>query len=138
MSGVEDLLALADRVEALAGPDREVDELVLLAVGWRLARAKGLGERATWFDPDGQRTAHRQGDGWFRPTASLDDAMTVAGGLGGQVTFFKDGTAKAYLWQPYPLAIEVKAATPALALCAAALRARSLVSLPSAQTQEPS
>jgi hypothetical protein len=54
---------------------------------------------------------------------SIDAAMTLANGMGGEVTFFKDGTAKAFLWQPYPMAIEAKAATPALALCAAALRA---------------
>lgn len=57
--------------------------------------------------------------------ASLDAAMTLADGFGGEVTFFKDGTAKAFLWQPYPMAIEAKAASPALALCAAALRAQA-------------
>jgi hypothetical protein len=51
--------------------------------------------------------------------------MTLAADLGGQVTFFRDGTAKAFLWQPYPLAVEVRAATPALALTAAALKARA-------------
>jgi hypothetical protein len=53
-------------------------------------------------------------------------AMTlVPEGHGGSFTFFKDGTAKAFVWQPYPLAIEVRAATITLALCAAALRARA-------------
>ena len=60
-------------------------------------------------------------------TTSLDAAMTLADGYGGQVSFYKDGTGKAFLWQPYPLAIEAKAATPALALCAAALRAQATI-----------
>lgn len=131
----DELLALADRVEALAGrdrvealagPDRVIDELALLASGWTLERAKDLGERATWIDPSGKRTVHRQGDGWFRPTASLDAAMTLVP-EGAFWSLCMKGEATGYsaccqergdgglLW--------TDAATPALALTAAALRA---------------
>jgi len=70
------ILALADRVEALTEPDATTDELCLLAKGWTLQRSQGLGERATWISPEGEVTAHRQGDGWFKSTTSLDAAMT--------------------------------------------------------------
>jgi hypothetical protein len=60
--------------------------------------------------------------------AFLDAAMTLANSFGGELIFFKDSTAKAFLWQPYPMAVEAKAASPALALCAAALRARAKIS----------
>lgn len=103
----ETLLALAARCEKAEGPDRYVDY-------W-----------AAFYSAP--HTIHGDPDNPNPPayTASLDAAMTLAEGCGGEVTFFKDGTAKAFLWQPYPLAVEAKAATPALALCAAALRARA-------------
>ena len=66
-------------------------------------------------------------EAYLKAGASLDAAMSLASEFGGQLTFFKDGTAKAFLWQPYPLAVEAKAATPALALCAASLRARASI-----------
>ena len=72
-----EILELAERVEGLDGNDPTVDELTLLASGWELERADGLGERATWIDPEGRRTSRRQGDGWFRPTSSLDAAMAL-------------------------------------------------------------
>jgi hypothetical protein len=99
------LTALAERCEQATGPDRKLDREIELAV---------MPERV---DPEPWETLAAY-------TASLDAAMTlvpegcivtIGGGLG-------IGTS----------AIEVsgrifarKAATPALALCAAALRARS-------------
>ena len=62
----EDLTALAERVMALAGPCRETDRAILLALGysWR-----GM---AYWFRDDSHRW---KGDTHF--TASLDAAMTL-------------------------------------------------------------
>jgi hypothetical protein len=127
-------MTLADRIERLDGPDAAIDELILLATGWTLERAKGLVERATWIDPQGERTAHRQGDGWFRPTASLYTAMTLvpeqatyinieicARGLPGQHCRVEIG----WLDQAEDeIRLKGYAKTEALALCCAALRAQ--------------
>jgi hypothetical protein len=102
------LLELAERCEKATGPDFDLSFAI-----WQAA-----------IEPIAPSS--RQPD----YTASLDAAMTLANGYGGEVTFFKDGTAKAFLWQPYPMAIEAKAATPALALCAAALKARAAQVVP--------
>lgn len=123
-----DLLALIERVEKLEGPDTTVDELILLATGWTLERAKGLGERATWIDPEGYRTARRQGDGWFKPTDSIDEATTlVPEGWGWSVTFRPDGggiDASVFgMGDHDPTMVCDNATTAPNALTAAALRA---------------
>lgn len=125
------LEALAARVEALRGPDPTVDELILLATGWTLERAEGLGERATWINPQGERTTRRQGDGWFNPTASIDAAMAlVPEGCVWTVGDWRanGGPPAASVWPPEDERPEdyrgiAHAATPALALTAACLRA---------------
>lgn len=126
----DDLLKLADRVEALSGPDRKVDELIERAVGTYSAfRYYTLGDDD---QPDYIPT---------RYTASLDAAETlVPGGENGRWNTGKFNTnAKKCTAQ---VAVEDEifietgslgrglkvrssaiAATPALALCAAALRA---------------
>jgi hypothetical protein len=108
------LLELAERCEKATGPDRELDLAIAQAI------------RAPWQYVGEPPREIKCG----AYTASLDAAMTLANGYGGEVTFFKDGTAKAFLWQPYPMAIEAKAATPALAICAAALKARAAQIVP--------
>jgi len=126
MTNRETLRSLAEQVEALSGPCRETDSLISVAV-----KPENNARVCDMFD-DGRLFVLEGGDDdrhfdSLRPipayTRALDDAMSLANGFGGQVTFFKDGTAKAFLWQPYPMAIEAKAATPALALTAASLRA---------------
>ena len=125
------LLALADRVEALTGPDTTVDELCLLAKGWTLRRAQGLGERATWVTPEGKVTAHRQGDGWFKPSSSIEAAMTLVPGTTIAASFdWPPGIEGATCGAVLTLVTlegtrDVKAVscTPAAALTAAALRA---------------
>ena len=105
----ETLLSLAWRCEKAAG-----ESFDLFAESFDAIHGGRSSERLLWS----QFCALIEAEAW------LDAAMTLAKDFGGEVTFFKDGTAKAYLWQPYPLAVEgKKAATPALALCAAALRA---------------
>jgi hypothetical protein len=121
------LLELAERCEKATGPDRELDAAIacyapICQADYVLSAnpSKRRGMVTRHFDGGGHGTFVCNSY-----TASLDAAMTLANGYGGEVTFFKDGTAKAFLWQPYPMAIEAKAATPALALCAAALKARA-------------
>lgn len=123
-----ELLRLADRVEALSGPDRVVDCLIWCATAEShfeyhggecvLAVQGGFSARLDWKDIK-------------HPTASLDAAMTLAirpdhnepdfdlsrdqGGWTASVSLKE-------LWVSDGRAI---AATPALALTAAALRARS-------------
>jgi hypothetical protein len=103
---VEKLQALADRCEKATGPDAQLETDIQLAVDPNAGCKRCCGLSPAY-------------------TRSLDAAMSLANDFGGEVTFFKNGRAKAFLWQPYPIGIEAKAATPALALCAAVLRARA-------------
>lgn len=112
----DDLMRLAEQVEKAAVAESH-QWLAQAFYAICPAPEYGTSERECWVEKSNR--FHRL----LSVGAFLDAAMTLAGGLGGEVTFFKDGTAKAFLWQPYPLAVEAKAATPALALCAAALRA---------------
>lgn len=109
-----ELEAQADRVEALAGPDRETDVMI--------GRARGL------VYPDGPSGG--QWGGSFSPcpyyTASLDAAMTLV--PEGWTLFHLDGpwnstAAHVTLANNNGLFCEGEAASPALALTAAALRA---------------
>src|SRR5690348_8789107 len=72
----EQLLALAERCEKAAGPDRDLDEAIALIFGWRLV-AKG------WVrDPGGNSK-----DELPRFTASLDAAMTLVPAGGRRIEF---------------------------------------------------
>ncbi len=110
------LLALADRCEQAAGPDRELDAEIALAIGYTHER-RGT-ERARWWrTPSGQQLAYvgyKNHPPFF--TGSLDAAVTlVPEGCGWMVM---KNVAKVGRWPK-------RAATSALALCAAALRARA-------------
>jgi hypothetical protein len=99
------LLELADKCERASGPDRELDEAI--------ARQTHILGRRMW-------------SGVAKPyTASLDSAMTLVpeGSAWRVVTWPKntEGPKAGALVEGAP---DVLAATPALALCAAALRAR--------------
>lgn len=111
MSG--ELMALAERVEALTGPDREVDALI---AGTEAATA-------IWHSEDETPLY----------TASLDAAMTLVP-EGWYVHRLHQWVADNFTWScdlakkdmrlARPVSVE-DCATPALALCAAALRARA-------------
>jgi hypothetical protein len=99
MSDPATLLALADRCEQAAGPDRELDA-----------------EIARFLVLTGAEDIARSRYGWSYFTASLDAAVTlVPEGCGWMVM---KNVAKVGRWPK-------RASTPALALCAAALRARA-------------
>lgn len=107
-----DLNTLADRIESLTGPSREVD----------------LEIHNSPFPPS---LHYRLSANTPAFTASLDAAMAlVPEGLGREAFFLQrnsHGQCFADVWTDaeFNRYVKGKAATPALALCAAALRARS-------------
>ncbi len=105
------LLALADRVEALTGPDREMDAAI-----W------AIGTLREW-PPRLDILAQAYRDNAPRYTASIDSAMTlVPEGYGFMVDGFKDAW---FADLDAGQQMSAHATTPALALTAAALRARA-------------
>ena len=115
-----ELLKLAERVEALSGPDFYVNKSILAALGytWRGMAYWSADNTHVWPG----RTAF---------TALLDAAMTlVPEGWGFRVESEGDGSrpCSASIYKPADCCNELVincdyATTPALALCAAALRA---------------
>lgn len=78
----DELLALADRVEALTGPDREVDAAIAVAaLGWFTIPPRYEGDKVGYgyIDADGVRVHPGHGGDQMVPrlTASLDAAMTL-------------------------------------------------------------
>ncbi len=123
---VQDLNELADRCEAASGPDKELDWAIEAAVGdWEnlggaRKRHKGTGEvRTGYVDPQ------------HPYTASIDSAMTlIPGGMDfgcGRGIELEIGPSKevCHAWVGEGSGDLVFAETPALALCAAALRAKA-------------
>jgi hypothetical protein len=126
-----ELIALAERVEGLTGPCRETDEAIRYAIGWRAAHGR-------WYSPDDAALSRRRKVGLlnFQPsqtpgpfTASLDAALgLVPSGWVWTVNTFRDGMASAYCMHPSGETVRHErkyAPTPALALTAAALRAKA-------------
>ena len=133
---MSDLLKLAERCEAATGPDRELDEQCALAAGYSLVDPRPnerLQEHKRWVGPDGERNGwvHNPNSFDFPPhyTASIDAAMTLVS-EGWDYEIRRSGPwHQVTLW---PVAMRGRnditvstETTPALALCAAALRARS-------------
>lgn len=129
---MDSLLQLAERCEAAEGPDRELGREVLRACGWtQSAHGHFLGPLTGWTSPD--RAIYFDDDDFVRckhdPTASLDAAMMLVP-EGWIVDLcirlgMEQHECKLHEWpQPCRKTPLVNAATPALALCAAALRAR--------------
>ncbi len=146
MSG-ETLLALAERCEKASGPDRELDAAIRCAVfapagafveqspingAWCVYEIGYGGKKRSW-EGRGLSQLQRLGE----VTASLDAAMTLVPAGWGWLVSQPNAKALAsgLLKERTPVMGEVQygcdqrfavaAATPALALCAAALRARA-------------
>ena len=132
-----DLLLLAERVEGATGPDFDLDAAIAVATGLYVREKRGR-DRQEWYYPTAQG-GFRKGTTPYglgrlpRFTASLDASLTLVpegwnwstGSC--SVEGFPPGQANVYpKQQPFPvdLDIETEAATPALALTAACLRAR--------------
>lgn len=120
------LVGLVERLEAATGPDLELDIDILTTV---------LGYRDIYGD---RRLFDRGNEGYWSqddlpsPTGSLDAAMSLVPDMGFcEINWYRghsaDGKDDATVWPVYggDQCFHVEAATPALALCAAALRARA-------------
>lgn len=129
MSGV-DLLALAAKVEACTGADRELDALIFGAFDPRYEKSKHFGAAAMQIVGNAGLTRSTP-----TYTASLDAAMTLVpegwqycllncGGVDQKSP--TEGRGTAVLWPVGHISDgkPVEASTPALALVSAALRAR--------------
>ena len=141
----EELLKLAERVEALSGPDREVDARIWCALNgkkyvshWR--EYDGPNTRVEYIEPP-KRTPFASSTVALQWTASLDAAMTlVPGGENGRWNAGKFNVdpnkcsaqvaiedeifiERGSLGRGIKVRASGTARTPALALCAAALRA---------------
>jgi hypothetical protein len=105
------LRALIARVEAASGPSRELDEAIYGAC-WALS--------ALWEECDRDEQAYQRGIG--RYSESLDAALSL---VPGGWDWMMGNVAGAILASPNGCDVaQSSAATPALALTAAALRAR--------------
>jgi hypothetical protein len=124
------MLELAERCEAATVPDRELGFKILLACGWRRTNVGHFhGPLYYWSDGGGKRSYSE--DRLPCPTALLDAAMTlVPEGMDWRVDTMT-GLPGAIVCAPNAWLSTKTApmlqhgATPALALCAAALRARA-------------
>ena len=131
MGDANTLLALAARCEAATGPDRELDADIMLAIGIEDAISGMTAAQARAKYPDAVATFCRVFD--VPPlTASLDAAVSlVPAGWDWEAHSF--GLVRVspgvkhplYCKRGQPTTKQTTCATPALALCAAALRARA-------------
>jgi hypothetical protein len=125
---------LADRIEAAERGDRELDRAIAVTQGWRrVAPRFTRSKHGAWISPedwigeyasgqpilDGMHgtTMHREVPAY---TTSLDAAMTLVCAERFRRLEYDGGTWWATLTGQKPC----EAATPALALCAASLRAK--------------
>jgi hypothetical protein len=131
-----ELLRLAERVEGLTGPDGAIADEILLACGW-VADSNDEGEIVQWFDPSGiSWSSFDLPD----PTSSLDAAMSLLGNCPIENMSWWSSVPKGYESEQCCRVtirdldangfagrnqFKSEAATPALALTAACLRARA-------------
>ena len=116
-----DLIA---RIEALDGPDREADAAIALALSL-YDQPEDLG----CFEDPAEAIVGGGGQTWapLAYTGSIDAAMTlVPEGWGWKVRKWAGGGAAAGCYASGSADIWRNSKTPALALCAAALRARGV------------
>jgi hypothetical protein len=130
----DELLRLAERCEAATGPDRELDDEIARALGWTQHTDEDdpvfVNQTSTWWAEPGREWSTCSVVPSY--TASLDAAMTlVPEGWRPIIDMAsEEGAALVDLWalpeaSPKPTRKHAKAATPALALCAAALRSHA-------------
>ena len=127
------LLELAERCEKAVAPDRRLDVEIAVEMDWRWddwedgeSTARGQAERhgLDWLIGRALTGTNSMWRGIPRYTASLDAAMTLKpDSCWGDCGNRHDGTGYAELCGS--VCASATGATPALALCAAALRARA-------------
>lgn len=138
-------MKLSDRVEALAGPDEDIRREIALALGWKPVPNPGVagGLVGKWWLPDGSMADLPNWLGCLNAALSLLPESWRAGFEQGALCDHDPDQVVAWVW-PFessydpdwqmgqetqignPDGVRGFAATPALALCAAALRARGL------------
>lgn len=123
---MSDLSELAERVEALDGPDREVDCLIGVAIGWFITEPnEGWPDRLDYIDIRGiWKTTANFAELVPQFTRSLDAAVTLVP-EGWQYCITESRGCWVRECDQFPTIHGQAAATPALSLTAAALRARS-------------
>jgi hypothetical protein len=115
---------LAERVEKAAGPDREIDRDIAVSLGWRvLYDAADPTDRVPYYQPDPERS-------WVAVplyTFSIDAAMLLVpeGCAPGVYQRDKAEWASMVFGPDWQVVGDTRAATAAVALTAAALRARA-------------
>lgn len=125
----DELRRLLERVGAATGADRVLDAAIAQAFGWKLTRS-----RIYWIAPE-DWSPRAPIDGLPTFTASLDASLGLLA-PGWRIAEMKDGLRDPYtdseychlrLWCPVNSALGYrylgKARTPALAVCASALKA---------------
>lgn len=126
------IMALADRVEALNGPNRDIGREVLLACGWtKSIVGHFFGPMYRWRSPDGKIDFDDDNFLLHDPTASIDSAMSLVPEgwewqlWHGGVVSLKPNVVFISLREGAERRFEFRsdAASPALALTAASLRA---------------
>jgi hypothetical protein len=113
MNALADLIA---RIEAATGPDRTLDSAIAAAVGFEGWTPEAWA--AAEADPELWRPSIPKAPAY---TASLDSALTLVP-EGAHWVLYDDGYA--YVGPDDEPTAEWRGATPAIALCAAALRSR--------------
>ena len=137
MSDAEKLRELLERVEAADNFDREIDRAIGFALdGWRLGRMTGYDDADAIITSDGDVFTDKPGGMYPSFTESLDTAIALVEKVlpdGYDNGVYQDGKAGAHILHPNIMSffnIRAFAATPALALCAALLKALIAVSEP--------
>lgn len=128
MPNSSELEALIGRLENLGGPDRFVDMLVAWVTGWDAPnKLYGWGDVFPRMRSDWQYASTRPADNWGVPTytASIDAAVAlVERCLPGWSWEVMPGSGTVFNGDP-DAGTQAFAATPAIALCLALLRALS-------------
>lgn len=127
-------MTLSDRLEQAEAGSRELDAEIALASGMYVREKRGR-DRQEWFYPTsgGYRKStspYAAFDGLPRYTTSIDAALSlVPEGWAGLVPLRGGPNEGVWLWpegKTINRGIRLSAATPALTICAAALRAKGL------------
>ena len=124
----DDLLKLAARCEAATGPDREIDAAIAATARHGTEHTWAYGYPAWLAASDGRVHLAKNGPSFAAPayTASLDAAMTLRPKGWDWQYSSATGTARVWLGDGRVHNSTGNAATPELALCAAALRAKAV------------
>lgn len=123
MKDAATLLALAERVEALSGPDREVDAKIADAIHWDDPIVYEDDPRLLAFTASLDAAMTLVPEGWNWMAGNRDQPLARAYVNNGELAFVGAGMRRNPNRQWY----ETTAATPALALTAAALRAHAAI-----------